>query len=621
MNDAKPDVLAERELIEKQISGGTVLTALAETVAQHGDQPAYSDRHTDDGTGWRTITWREMQESAMDAAAGLIALGVEPGDRVCIMATNRIEHVLADSAGLHAGAVPISVYSTLAPSQVTWYARHAAPSVVVLEGAYQLDRWSEALSDTEVRQTLKAVVVMDAGAAGDHRTWSDLVATGRDRRASDPDATAERIASVSPDQPATILYTSGTTGDPKGVVLTHHNVLFECTASVQAGQFTEPGITMSYLPMAHIAERMLGLYIPQFESGHVHLIGDPAQLVAALPEVRPTRFFGVPRVWEKIMTGVSARLAAEPDEAKKNAVAAAMEVGRQYIASLQIGHTTPPELEAQFAHMDELVLAPMRALLGLDRAEWTCSAAAPMPAEVAGFFAGLGLRILDVYGMTETTASVTAGTPASFRMGTVGRPLPGIEVKLADDGEILARGPVVTPGYHDNPTATAELVDHEGWVHTGDIGDVDEDGFFRVVDRKKEMIVTSYGKNIAPSRVENHLKESPLIGHAMAIGDARPYLVALLTLDGEIAPLIAAKLGIEDTGVDSLARDPRILSVVQQAVDAANAKLSHPEQVKKFELLPVEWTAESSELTPTLKLKRRVIGDRYAEVVDRLYAD
>jgi len=341
--------------------------------------------------------------------------------------------------------------------------------------------------------------------------------------------------------------------------------------------------------------------------------------VPALAEVRPTRFFGVPRVWEKIMTGIGAKLAAETDEERRAAVAAAMQVGREYIESQQLGNSTPPELAAAFEHVDELVLRPMRALLGLDRAEWTVSAAAPMPAEVARFFAGLGLRILDVYGMTETTASVTAGTLSTFRVGTVGRPLPGIEVTLADDGEILARGPVATPGYYRNPAATADLIDADGWVHTGDIGTIDEDGFLRVVDRKKEMIITSSGKNIAPSVIENYLKESPLVGHAMAIGDGRPYLVAVLTLDGEIAPLLAAQQGIEDTSITALAQHPGIRAMIQQAVDAANARLARPEQVKAYELLPVEWTAESDELTPTLKLKRRVVLDKYADVVERLY--
>jgi long-chain acyl-CoA synthetase len=606
------DVLFERAAIEARIAGKTLLSVFAETVERMGDQPAYSDQQV--GEGWRTLTWNELREAALDVAAGLIDAGVEPGDRVCIMASNRIEHVLADLGALHAGAIPVSIYGTLSPDQVAWYARAAAPSVVILEGSEQLARWEKALSDVD----LKAVVVIDASA---HTSWADFAAAGAVRRLAFCEVLSARAASVKPDDPITILFTSGTTGDPKGVLLTHTNVLYETFSSVEAAGLDEPGITVSYLPFAHIAERVLGLYVPQIQGGHVHLIGDPAGLVAALPQVRPTRFFGVPRVWEKIMTGISALLAAEPDEAKRAGIAAAMAVAREYVEAQQAGAEPSPELAAKFAQMDELVLAPMRAMLGLDRAEWTVSAAAPMPPEVANFFAGLGFRMLDVYGMSETTAAVASGRHSAFRLGTVGVAMPGIEMRLAEDGEILARGPVVTPGYFNNPAATAELIDADGWVHTGDIGTVDEDGYYKVVDRKKELLITSSGKNIAPSHLENLLKESPLIGHAMAVGDGKSYVVALLTLDPEIAPLIAARAGIDAADLKALADHPAILDQVSAAVAKANDRLARPEQIKRFKLLPDEWTPESEELTPTLKLKRRVVLQQYATEIEELYAD
>jgi long-chain acyl-CoA synthetase len=267
------------------------------------------------------------------------------------------------------------------------------------------------------------------------------------------------------------------------------------------------------------------------------------------------------------------------------------------------------------------VLGPMKAMLGLDRVTWAGSASAPMPIETARFFAGLGLSIYDIYGMTETTGSVTACGPGGFRLGTVGRAQPGIEISLGEDGEILTRGPVSTRGYHKNDEATAGLIDDDGWVHTGDIGEIDADGFLKVVDRKKEMIITSQGKNIAPSNIENLLKESPLVAHALAFGDAKPYVVAVLTLDPEVAPVVAGSLGLTYTDLADLAQKEEILTAVGQAVDAANERLSRPEQVKKWRLLPVEWTAESDELTPTLKLKRRVVHQNYADVIDELYAD
>ncbi len=492
----------------------------------------------------------------------------------------------------------MSVYATLAPEQITFVAGHASPSVVVLEGADQLARWEQAL---DASASVRKVVLMDESAVpeGDRYVgWSTLLAEGASYRAAHADELTARANGISPDQPVTILYTSGTTGNPKGVVLTHHNVLFEAESSLRTAAPDGENVFISYLPFAHIAERMLGMYIPQIHGANVHLIADPSLLLGALGEVRPTRFFGVPRVWEKIRTGISAKLAAEPDAEKRAGVEALMAIGLEYVESQQFGNTTSPELQARFQAADEQLLGLLRMLLGLDRCEWAASAAAPMPLEVARFFAGLGMRIYDVYGMTETCAAVTACGPESFRLGTVGRALAGIEVALAGDGEILARGPVSTPGYFHQEDATRALLDEDGWVHTGDIGEIDEDGFLKVVDRKKEMIITSSGKNIAPSNIENYLKESPLVGHALVFGEGRPYVVAVLTLDAETAPLVARQLDLDFSDLADLAGKPAIRAMAQQAVDAANARLSRPEQVKSWELLPVEWTAESEELHP-----------------------
>ena len=418
------DVLEQRAEIEQRIEGQTFCTALARTVAERGGAPAYSDK-VGVSEGWRTLSWDEVREQTLDLAAGYVALGLAPHDTVAVMASNRTEHVLADFAGVHAGGIPMSVYATLAPEQVAYVAGHAQPSVVVLEGADQLARWRLALEECP---SIAAVVVIDDAAlpADDPRFvgWTDLLERGRAARAADPGRYDDLWRSVRPEDPLTILYTSGTTGNPKGVVLTHRNILFETESSLDVSGMREPGVTVSYLPFAHIAERMLGIYIPQYQGGHVHLVGDPALLVGALGEVHPTRFFGVPRVWEKVRTGVSALLSAETDEQKVAAVAKAMDVGLRYVESRQTGEQTSPELAEEFRAMDAAVLRPIRSLLGLDRVEWAASAAAPMPLEVARFFAGLGLSIYDVYGMTETSAVVTGNGPDQFRLGSVGRPCP-----------------------------------------------------------------------------------------------------------------------------------------------------------------------------------------------------
>ena len=603
------DVLTERARLQAEVEGRTLVDALTDTVGKYGDQPAYSDKHhVPEGESWRTLTWTQTRELALDIAGGLIDAGVEPGDTVAIMASNRVEHFLADMGAVHAAATPMSIYNTLSPEQIAYIAGQARPTVIFLEDADHRARWAKALDEVD---SVRKVVMID-------EDWADLVAAGATYRAANPGAVEARAAELTPDAPATILYTSGTTGSPKGVVLTHHNVLFETVGTQESSGLTEPQTGVSYLPLAHIAERVLGLYGPQVIGGHVHAIGDPAQLLATLGEVHPTMFFGVPRVWEKIKTGLSAKLAADPDN--REMVETAMAAALAWVEAQEVGGVMTPEIEEGYRQAEEGILGFLKLLLGLDQVTWAGSAAAPMPLDVAKFMAGLGLKVYDVYGMTETCGAVTANGPGGFKLGTVGRANPGMEIKLGEDGEILVRGPVNTPGYHLQDEATHALIDDDGWLHTGDIGTLDDDGFFAVVDRKKELIITSAGKNVAPSNIENFLKESPLIGHAMAIGDSRPYVVAILTLDGEIAPIVAQQMGIEFTDLADLAEKPEIRAIVQQAVDAANERLSRPEQVKSFELLGVEWTAESEELTPTLKLKRRVVNTKYSDVVDRLYS-
>jgi long-chain acyl-CoA synthetase len=612
------EIADQRAAMRAHWGDKTLCDALAETAAQYGSLPAFSDR--DDGGPWQTLTWAETRQKALELAAGFVEIGLSPGEKVALMLPNRVEHVLADMGVLHAGGVPVTFYATSAPEQIAFMAGNCDATVAVLDGAGELARWQQVLPQLP---SLRTVIVRDAAAcpAGDrYLTWAALSALGARRLADAPEVVASRIAAVRPDDPVTLLYTSGTTGNPKSVVITHANALYEVAALHAGGNAPMHVRWVSYLPLAHIAERVLTLYLGICHAGDVYFCRDAvSQLVATLGAVRPTAFFGVPRIYEKIMAGLQALLAAEQDEAKRAAVSSALATGLEYVQSTQYGQATSDELAARFAAADEQVLRPIRSLLGLGDTEIFSAGAAPLPPEVATFFAGLGIQILDVYGMSETTGAFTTNIKRAFRLGTVGQPVAGAEVRIAPDGEILTRSPLNTPGYL-NREQTADLIDADGWLHTGDIGSIDADGFVSVVDRKKELIITAGGENVSPAAVENLLVAHPLIGQALAYGDRRPYLVALLTLDGGVAPAWAKARGLESGSLAELAANPEMLAEVGRAVSAANERLARVQQIKYWELLPVEWTAESQELTPTLKLKRRVVHAKYADVIDRLYA-
>jgi long-chain acyl-CoA synthetase len=612
------EILQRRAEIERLISGVTLCDLLERIAADEGGAPALSDEA---GDGWQTLTWAQVRQRVRQLAVGFAALGLAPGERVALMLPNRSEHVLADLAAVFAGGLGVTFYATLAPEQIAFVAADCDARIAVLDGAGELARWQPVLDQLP---GLKKIIVLDPAAcpAGEpYLTWDAFAALGEQQHAADPELISARAAAIAPDDPAALLYTSGTTGNPKGVLLTHRNIAYELAAADSLGLVTHGVRWVSYLPLAHIAERMFSIYLPIFTAGHVHFCPDTPQLVRVVGKVRPTAFFGVPRVWEKVRAGIEALFALEQDEGKRAVVTQARQTGREYVESCQYGQETSPELAIEFEVADAAVLAPIRGLLGLDQAEIVSSAAAPLPPDVAAFFSGLGMKILDIYGMTETTGAFTTNTPTAFKLGTVGQAYPGMEVKIAEDGEICVRGPLCTPGYLNRPDLTADLIDADGWLRTGDIGSLDAEGFLSVVDRKKELIITAGGENVAPAGIENLLVAHPLIGQALAYGDRRKYVVALLTLDGEVAPAWAKARGIEAGSLAALAADPVVLAEVSAAVAAVNERLARVQQVKRWRLLPVEWTAETEELTPTLKLRRRIVHAKYADVLDTLYDD
>ncbi|MEO3804740.1 long-chain fatty acid--CoA ligase [Nonomuraea sp. B1E8] len=607
------EVLDVRAEIQRQIAGMTVCRQLAQAAEQHPDAPAYSDP---DGDGWRTLTYAQARERVLEIAAGFAALGLQAGDTVALMMVNRSEHVLADLGVVHAGGAGCTVYSTFAPDQIAFVAGDVGAKYAVLGGPAELARWQPVLDRLD---GLRTIIMLEGTPDGERfLAWTDFLRLGRERLAADPGHIETRWRAVTPDDVATVLYTSGTTGMPKGVPLTHTNILYEAASTDRMASLPTEGTQISYLTYAHIAERVLSLYLPLVKASHVYFCTDLANLGGTLGQVRPMMFFGVPRVWEKMMARLSAVLATQPEE-RQAAVRAAMKAGVAYIEAGQYGHTVTPEIRSAYEQADASLLSVIRGMIGFDRAVWTATGAAPLSAEVQRFYAGLGLKVIDVYGMTETTGAFTGNSPDCYRLGSVGRAEPGVEIRIAEDGEILTRSPLNTRGYLNRPEATAELVDDGGWLHTGDIGTVDGDGFYRVVDRKKELIITAGGENISPAAIENHLKEHTLIGQALAYGDNRPHPVAVLTLDGEVAPGWARARGITFSSLAELAGHPEVLKEVEAAVEAANSKLAQVQQVKKWALLGVEWTAETEELTPSLKLKRRVVHQKYADVIEGLY--
>ena len=423
------DIVRRRAEIEGVIAGRTLCDELRHVAETSGDAWAYSDEAVTGadagaGDGWQSLTWSQARQRVLEVAAGFAALGLAPGERVALMLPNCSEHVLADLGAVHAGGLGVTLYATLAPEQIAYVAADCDARIAVLDGTAELARWRPIL---EQLPGITKVIVRDRAAcpAGDrYMTWADFAALGRERFAAEPGEITARVAAVKPGDPLALLYTSGTTGNPKGVLLTHRNILYEMAAIDTMGIVVPRVRWVSYLPLAHIAERMFSIYAPIHSVGHVHFCPDAGQLVRVIGKVRPTAFFGVPRVWEKVRAGIQALLTAEQDEGKRVAVAQAMETGRRYVQSCQYGQTTSPELEARFRAADEQVLGPIRSLLGLGEASSVYSAAAPLPPDVAAFFAGLGMKILDVYGMTETTGAFTANTPAEFKLGTVGLPPP-----------------------------------------------------------------------------------------------------------------------------------------------------------------------------------------------------
>jgi long-chain acyl-CoA synthetase len=589
----------------------TLCAAFQRTAAERGDAVAL--RTPGDAV---RVTWREYRERVRDYAAGLAALGVGPGDTLALMLTNRPEFHLLDAAAMHLGAVPFSVYNTSSPEQLEYLLGDAANRVVICERSF-LDRILAARSACPAVEHV--IVVDDDGppSTEEGTLGLDELAAGGDP-AFDFDAAWRRVG---PTDLLTLIYTSGTTGPPKGVQITHANMLAEWRALDAASPVAPNGRLISFLPAAHIADRWSSHYGAMLHGHEVTCCADPRRVMEFVPEVRPTTFGAVPRIWEKTKAALEAAFDAEPDEDRRNAVRWAVETGLRKVRAEQAGEEVDAELAEEYATADELVLSKLREHLGLDQADRFVAGAAPTPVEVLEFFAAIGIPICELWGLSETTCVATINPPERIKIGTVGPPIAGVELRLAADGEVLVRGDIVMPAYRNLPEKTEEAIDVQGWLHTGDIGELDDDGYLSIVDRKKELIINAAGKNMSPANIEAALKTaSPLIGQVCVIGDRRPFNVALIVLDPDGTTGFAHEHALADEALGALAEAGTVIDAVSDAVRRANDRLSRVEQIKRFRILEGEWEPGGDELTPTMKLKRRPIAEKYAEVIEALYA-
>ena len=548
---------------------------------------------------WQPTTWRAFVDQVRLAARALIALGFPRGGKVAILGFNRPEWVILDHAAMMAGGAPAGIYTTCSPEEVQYIIHHSESLVVLVEDAAQL---AKVKAKRDEMPLLKAIVTMRGVTATgtDVLTWDDFLAKGE----TVPESTLdERIDAIEQADLATLIYTSGTTGPPKGVMLSHGNLTWTSRTLLDvSGGANESDVSLSYLPLSHVAEQMATIHMPATVGSVVYYAESLEKIADNLKDCRPTVFFGVPRIWEKFHAALSGKL-AEVTGVKAKLVAWARGVCTKVNAVRDRGEPVPKRLQLQYALANKLVITKLKTALGFDRARTLISGAAPIAPDVLEFFSSLDLPVREIYGQSEDCGPTSFNLPGKTKIGSVGPPLPGLECKIADDGEILIRGQNVFLGYYKEPEATAECL-QDGWLCSGDLGAFDKDGFLSITGRKKEIIITAGGKNIAPKNIEAALKQSPVIGEAVVIGDRRKYLTALVT--------------IEEAAAKQMQPD-QLRSTIQAQIDQVNQTLARVEQVKKFAILAKPFGIDSGELTPTLKIKRKVVAQKYAREIEAMY--
>jgi len=577
------------------------------TVRAHGPKPALRVKRNG---AWQTITWNDYHKQVRQVARALISLGTQPGQGVAIIGYNCPEWFFADIGSICAGAVPAGIYTTSSPEQCEYIANHCEAAVVFVENQEQL---AKLLAVRGRLPALKAIVVMQ----GESSTpgvygWTKFLELGLNAPEQELD---KRIASQSPDAMATLIYTSGTTGTPKAVMLTHDNLTWTAQTAIGLIGAKADEHVVSYLPLSHIAEQVASLHGPMAFGICVSFAESLEKLGDALRDVRPHYFLAVPRVWEKIQERIMAAGAKNPPLKKKIAAWARRRgLAGGYAEQQRVGKPLT------YALANALVFKKVRKQLGLDCARILVTSAAPISRDTLEFFLSLGLPICEFYGMSECTGPATASLPDNYHTGKAGFCLPGAELKIASDGEVCMRGRHVSKGYYKDTLATAEAIDNEGWLHSGDIGTIDSQGFLQITDRKKDLIITAGGENIAPALLEGYLKGIPVVSQAVVIGDRQRYLAVLLTLNAERIAVDAQACGSGACDAETAAGDSKFLDFLQRQIDGVNARLARVQAIKKFKVIPREFTIEGGELTPTMKVKRKVVTEKYKSEIEQLYS-
>jgi long-chain acyl-CoA synthetase len=585
----------------RSLGARTMTEAFRLTVEDHPDRVAV--RTKDDEV---SLTWSQLRDRVDALAGGLARLGVRRGDTVALMLGNRPEFHVADLAAMTLGATPFSIYLTFTPAQIAFVVGDAGAKVAIVEEAY-LETFAAARAELP---DLETVIVLEGARGTGTVGWDEV-------EGADPGFDAEpHWRAAEPEDVLTLIYTSGTTGPPKGVQLVHRNIMAVARVADSIIHFPDGSRVISWLPAAHIAERNAHHYLPIVFAMTITTCPNPREIVAYLPAVKPTWFFAVPRIFEKLKAGLEGHLSSQGEQTVGWLTAA-----RRKVELEQAGEPVPDDVAATAAEGEAQLFSGLRAMLGLDEVLAINAGAAPTPRDVLVFFHAIGVPLAELWGMSETCGVGAVNPPERVRIGTVGPSSEGVEMRLAEDGELLVRGEVVMAGYRNQPERTAEAIDADGWLHTGDIAEFDAEGYVRIVDRKKEIIINAAGKNMSPANIESTLKGAgPIIGQVCAIGDGRPYNTALVVLDSDFAPAFAAQQGIEARSLEDLAGEQAVVAAVQAAVDKGNAELARVEQIKKFTIVAGDWMPGGDELTPTMKLKRKPIAEKYEAEIEAMYA-